>query len=71
MEEKLLQIFSELGLYIDDTEYNEELDIDSITFITLVARVEDDFKIRIPDDKFSYEQLSSFRKFMIVINEIL
>ncbi len=70
MEEKLKQIFCELGLYIDNNEYNEQLDLDSITFITLVARVEEDFGIRIPDDKFTYEQLSSFGKFIDVISEV-
>lgn len=70
-EESLTELFKSFGLYLDNDEYEDDLDIDSVTFISLIVAVEDKFNISIPDESLSFESLGSFFKLLNCVNSLV
>lgn len=67
MKERLERVFSELGLYVEEGEYDDELGLDSITFVSLLVAIEEEFDIDIPDEKLSIAVLKTFSDFLGLI----
>lgn len=59
-----------MGIYLDEDEFDEELGIDSFTFISLVVAVEEEFNISIPDEKLSFESLGTFSKMLDCVSSL-
>lgn len=70
-EDKLKELFESFGLYLENDEYEDVLDIDSFTFISLISAVEDEFGISIPDESLTFESLDSFFKILNCINSLV
>lgn len=68
MKERLNTVFSDLGLYVDEEEYDEELGLDSVTFVSLLIEIEEEFDIDIPDEKLSIEELKTFSDFLRLVS---
>lgn len=69
MKEKLLEIFSDCGIYIEDE--NEELKFSSLTFITVIVQIEQQFDIYVPDEYLNMELLKCFSDFIRMISDTL
>ena len=58
---KLLQIFKNNGIFVNEDDLDEALEMDSITYITLVVDIENTFNIEIPDDQLVYNNNFTFK----------
>ena len=70
IEKKLLEVMEQNGIYISD-KWNEELDFDSITFISTIVGIEDIFGIEVPDEMLLLENFKTFNQYVINIKKIL
>lgn len=64
MKERLEKLFTDFGLYIGEEEYDDELGLDSMTFVSLLIAIEEEFKMDIPDEKLSIAALKTFSDFL-------
>lgn len=67
MKERLEKVFNDIGLYIDEDEYDDEIGLDSMTFVSLLVAIEEEFKIEIPDEKLSIVALKTFADFLQLV----
>ena len=70
VEERLLSILEQNGVYISK-DWDEELDFDSITFISTVVGIENEFELEVPDDILMLEEFKTFRMYVKNISNIL
>lgn len=70
IKEKLIKLFSNLGIYVDDNNYDELLDLDSLQFASIIVSIEREFLIRLDDSLLvDGEQLLSFQDFLNLIEQ--
>lgn len=70
LQNRIIKILEENGIYVSD-DWDEELEFDSITFISTIVCLEDEFNIEIPDDFLLFENFKTFRLYMENIAQIL
>ena len=68
--DKIINILEENGIYVSD-DWDEELEFDSITFISTIVCLEEEFDIEVPDDFLLFENFKTFRQYMNSIGDIL
>lgn len=69
IREELLDIFAQVGIFIDD--YDEILQIDSIQFVNLILEIEETFTITVDEEYMLFERLNSFSAFESMIMETI
>lgn len=62
--DKLLQVFALSGIYLDKDEFDSELQLDSIQFISLIIEIEKQFDVSIDEEHFADDTLKSFNDFL-------
>ena len=67
---KLMKLFEQNGYLISEDSETEQLELDSLQFISILCDVENEFEISIPDDFFSGEGLSTFVDFYDLIKNL-
>lgn len=67
--QKLENIFNDMGIYLNKQDYNEDLDLDSLQFVSLIIAIEREFLIRISDSTLENQQLVNFNDFIEMINK--
>ncbi len=70
IEQSLLNIFEQKGIFLSETEKDNELEMDSIQFISLIVEIESAFSISIADEDLLFDKFSTFNSFLRYI-EIL
>ncbi len=70
IENKIRKILDENGIYIADN-LDEKLDLDSITFISVIVCLENEFEVDIPDDYLSMDKFMTFKNYVDNIKAIL
>lgn len=70
LQNRIIKILEENGIYVSD-DWDEELEFDSITFISTIVCLEEEFNIEIPDDFLLFEHFKTFRLYMENIAQIL
>lgn len=70
LENKIIEALQQNGIYISD-DWDEELEFDSITFISTIVCLEEAFNIEIPDEILLFEKFRTFRLYVNNIEEIL
>lgn len=68
--EILIRLFEDNGVFINLNDFDETLEMDSITFITLVVDVENVFGIEIPENYLIYNEQFTFKTLEDIIVEI-
>lgn len=68
--EILIRLFEDNGVFINLNDFDETLEMDSITFITLVVDVENVFGIEIPENYLIYNEHFTFKTLEDIIVEI-
>lgn len=63
IREELLDIFAQVGIFIDEYEYDEILQIDSIQFVNVILEIEETFTITVDEEYMLYERLNSLSAF--------
>lgn len=74
MKEKILEILREINPYEDIDENSqliEEAIIESLTLVLLISEMEQEFNIRIPEDKLQPEYFETVSKIEELINALL
>ena len=69
IKETVLTTLEENGIYIPD-DFNEELDMDSITFISIIVCIEEKMQISIPDEYLARDKFRTINNFIENINII-
>ncbi|MCU4716013.1 acyl carrier protein [Bacillus cereus] len=67
--QKLEEIFYNMGIYLDNEGFDEDLDLDSLQFVSLIVAIEQEFLIRISDSTFEDQQLVNFRDYINMVNK--
>ncbi len=67
MKDKILDIFRENGVFIESSDYELELELDSMQFVSIIVSLEDAFCVEIPSEYLSSEKLKSLKDFENVI----
>lgn len=62
--DQLNKIFLYSGIYLETDEYDDELQLDSIQFISLIVEIEKQFSIKIDEEYFADDTLKSFNDFL-------
>lgn len=70
LQNRIIKILEENGIFVSN-DWDEELDFDSITFISTIVCLEEEFNIEIPDDFLLFENFKTFRLYMENIAQIL
>ena len=68
VRDKLKTIFESVGIYLGDNEFNKELELDSLQFVTIIIEIETQFLIRISNDLEEYSELNTFNDFYRMVN---
>lgn len=70
LQNRMIKILEENGIYVSD-DWDEELEFDSITFISTIVCLENEFNFEVPDDLLSIENFKTFRMYLDNIEKIL
>lgn len=70
LQNRIIKILEENGIYVSE-DWDEELEFDSITFISTIVCLEEEFNIEMPDDFLLFENFKTFRLYMDNIDKIL
>ncbi len=68
-KEKIKDILCAVG--VDYQSDSDELEMDSIQFISLIVMIENEFKFEVPDDLLNITILNTIEKIAIVIDNLL
>ena len=68
IKDKLKKIFESVGIYLADDGLDEELEIDSLQFVTVIIGIETEFLIRISNDFEDYSSLVTYNDFYELVN---
>ena len=68
IKKRLKQIFESVGIYLDDDELDDELEIDSLQFVAVIVGIENEFLIRISNDFEDYSSLVTFNDFYNLVS---
>ena len=66
----ILQILQENGIYIDDSERDVDLEIDSLSIVSIIVSIEEHFQIYMPDHYLSDNSLKTVNDFYKCISEL-
>ncbi len=69
MENKLLDILKEMGIFIDEDEKDDDLNLDSFTFISMITEIERSLDITIPDELLLKDSMSTFNQILSAIKK--
>ena len=67
LEKSLVNIFEQKGIFLSVDEKDDELDMDSIQFISIIVEIESVFEISIEDDDLLQSKFKTFRDFYEMI----
>lgn len=67
----LFDIFKSVGVYIDENNFNEKIEMDSLQFVNVIIQIEQEFMIRITEDYYNYEELVTFNDYINLINRFI
>ena len=69
IENKLKEIFELQGIYINENDYREKIELDSLQLVNIILDIENEFLIQIEGNLSNYALLSSFDDFKKFIME--
>ncbi|WP_339186176.1 phosphopantetheine-binding protein [Paenibacillus sp. FSL R5-0490] len=70
IENKLKTIFHNMGIYIDQEDYTEELELESLQFVALIIAIEKEFMVRINDDILEVKELANFKDYVNLVEKL-
>ena len=69
LHEKLKTVFSDNGYVIYDEAVEDQLEIDSLQFLSIMCDIESQFDIEIPDEKVMISQLGTLDQIINVVRD--
>ena len=71
IRDRLIDILKENGIDIFENQFDEELQIDSIQFVSAIVSIEEEFEINIDDFYLVKENFHTFTDFEKLVMEVL
>lgn len=73
METKMKRVFENVGIrFPEDTQLDlEEWGMDSVILLNLIVNIEEEYEIKVPDEKLLYENFSTLSTIYESVNKIL
>lgn len=71
VDERLKEIFEENGYLINYGEENEQLELDSLQFISIICDIENELSVSVPDEFLSGEQINTYLDILKMIENLL
>lgn len=69
--EKLKIIFENVGVYLEEDDLDERIEINSLQFVNIIIKIEEEFLLRISSERYDYSELISFRDYLDMINSYI
>ena len=70
LQNKIIEILEDNGIYVSD-DWDEELEFDSITFISTIVCLEEELNIEIPDNFLLFDNFKTLRLYIDNVYKIL
>ena len=70
LQKKIIEILEDNGIYVSD-DWDEELEFDSITFISTIVCLEEELNIEIPDNFLLFDNFKTLRLYIDNVYKIL
>lgn len=67
----LIALFEEQGVFVEESNCDESLSLDSLTLVSLVISIENFYSIEIPDEFLTYEKFDTINKVQTLVAELL
>ena len=71
LHEKLKMVFSDNGYVIYDEAVEDQLEIDSLQFLSIMCDIESQFDIEIPDEFLVADNLDTYNDVVKMVEDIL
>ena len=71
VEEKLINLFEDKGIYLSEQEKNDPLELDSIQFISIIVDIEQVYCIKIDDDYLMSDNFKTFNDYLLIVQTVL
>lgn len=71
VDERLKKIFGENGYSVNCGEENEQLELDSLQFISIICDIENEFSISVPDEFLSGENIDTYLDILTMTENLL
>lgn len=71
IDERILRVLSENGVDVSLNDWEEELDLDSIQFVSIIVELETEFLIEIPDKYLAVSELPTVSHFKKLIEKLI
>lgn len=71
IKKRLLGIFEEYGIFINEKELDTDLSIDSFTFVTILIAIEESFMIALFDTNYDFSILRTFVDYYEMVEKYL
>lgn len=66
----IVDILSENGIYVNEDDYDEDLGLDSLSYISMIVDIEKIFRISVPDEYLAL-QPKTVNEFVTLVTEII
>lgn len=63
-KKRLISIFNDIGIYLDNNSLNRKIEMDSLQFICLIIGIENNFQIDVGDEFYYYNGYSTLSKYI-------
>ena len=67
----LIALFEEQGVFVEESNCDEGLSLDSLTLVSLVISIEYFYSIEIPDEYLTYEKFDTINKVQTLVTDLL
>ena len=69
VKKTLIDIFEENGIFLNQDEYDTELQLDSIQFVNVIVQIEETFTITVDEEYMVQERLPTFHAVLDMVEE--
>ena len=71
VDKRLKEIFQKNGYSINCGEENEQLELDSLQFISIMCDIENEFSLSVPDDFLSGKNMDTYSDILTMTEKLL
>ncbi|MED9903207.1 MAG: hypothetical protein UFG06_03395 [Lachnospiraceae bacterium] len=68
IQSRLQNVFEIVGIFVNEEDFDKEIEMDSLQFATVIIEVENEFLLRISNDFEEYSVLKTFRDFYKLVS---
>lgn len=69
IKDSLLDIFNKCGFQLSPEDYNQNIEMDSIQFMSIILSIEETYHLEVDQEYLSMDKLNTFNEFISMIEE--